>query len=58
MIMNNRLRDMAFRKATTDALRDQARRDGMHTLLDDGLRKVLDGWTTLEEVLAEAKQYT
>jgi len=58
MIMNNRLREMAFRKSTTDALRDQARRDGMHTLLDDGLRKVLDGWTTLEEVLAEAKQYT
>jgi len=58
MTMNNRLREMAFRKATTDALRDQARRDGMHTLLDDGLRKVLDGWTTLEEVLAEAKQYT
>ncbi len=57
MLMNNRLREMAFRKATTDALRDQARRDGMNTLLDDGLRKVLDGWTTLEEVLAEAKIY-
>jgi type IV pilus assembly protein PilB len=58
MVMNNRLREMAFRKATTDALRDQARRDGMNTLLDDGLRKVLDGWTTLDEVMAEAKVYT
>ena len=57
MVMNNRLREMCFQKGTTDALRDQARRDGMHTLLDDGLRKVLDGWTTLDEVLAEAKQY-
>ncbi|MCX7806080.1 MAG: ATPase, T2SS/T4P/T4SS family [Planctomycetota bacterium] len=57
MVMNNRLREMAFRKATTDDLREQARRDGMKTLLDDGLRKVLDGWTTLDEVLAEAKQY-
>jgi type II secretory ATPase GspE/PulE/Tfp pilus assembly ATPase PilB-like protein len=57
MVMNNRLREMAFQKATTDALRDQARRDGMHTLLEDGLRKVLDGWTTLDEVLGEAKQY-
>jgi type IV pilus assembly protein PilB len=58
MVMNSRLREMCFQKATTDTLRDQARRDGMNTLLDDGLRKVLDGWTTLEEVLMEAKQYT
>jgi type II secretory ATPase GspE/PulE/Tfp pilus assembly ATPase PilB-like protein len=29
----------------------------MHTLLDDGIRKVLAGWTVLEEVLCEAKQY-
>src|SRR5579862_2108929 len=58
MVMNSRLREMCFHKGTTDGLRDQARRDGMHTLLDDGLRKVLDGWTTLDEVLAEAKQYS
>ena len=58
MLMNNRLREMAFRKSTTDALRDQAKRDGMNTLLDDGLRKVLDGWTTLDEILAEARIYT
>ena len=58
MVMNGRLRDMCFNKATTDAIREQACRDGMHTLLDDGLRKVLDGWTTLDEVMGEAKQYT
>jgi type II secretory ATPase GspE/PulE/Tfp pilus assembly ATPase PilB-like protein len=57
MVMNGRLREMCFNKASTDALRDQARRDGMHTLLDDGLRKVLSGWTTLDEVVAEAKMY-
>ncbi len=58
MVMNSRLREMCFQKGTTDSLRDQARRDGMHTLLDDGLRKVLDGWTTLDEVMGEAKQYS
>lgn len=58
MVMGSRLREMCFQKGTTDSLRDQARRDGMHTLLDDGLRKVLDGWTTLDEVMAEAKQYS
>ncbi|HEY3325072.1 MAG TPA: GspE/PulE family protein [Planctomycetota bacterium] len=56
MVMNSRLREMAVQKATTDQLRDQARRDGMHTLLDDGIRKVIEGWTTLEEVLQEARQ--
>jgi type IV pilus assembly protein PilB len=55
LVMNNRLRELAIRKATTDQLREQACRDGMHTLLDDGLHKVFDGWTTLDEVLAEAK---
>lgn len=55
MVMNNKLREMAFQKAATDAIREQAIHDGMHTLFMDGLRKVLDGWTTLEEVLAEAK---
>ncbi len=57
MVMSSRLREMCFQKGTTDSLRDQARRDGMHTLLDDGLRKVLDGITVLDEVMAEAKQY-
>jgi type IV pilus assembly protein PilB len=55
MVMNSRLREMTFNKEGTDALRSQALKDGMHTLFLDGLRKVLDGWTTLEEVLGEAK---
>lgn len=55
MVMNNRLRELAFNKGSTDEIRAQAIRDGMHTLFMDGLRKVLDGWTTLEEVLGEAK---
>ena len=55
MLMNSRLREMTFNKDTTDNLRAQALRDGMNTLFMDGLRKVLDSVTTLEEVLAEAK---
>jgi len=55
MVMNSRLREMTFNKDTTDNIRAQALRDGMNTLFMDGLRKVLDSITTLEEVLAEAK---
>jgi type IV pilus assembly protein PilB len=57
MVMNARLREMAFNVEPTDAIRSQAIRDGMHTLLMDGLRKVIEGNTTVEEVLSVAKQY-
>lgn len=56
LVMNPRLRDMTFNVDTTDNIRAQAVRDGMHTLLDDGLRKVLEGVTTIEEVLSVAKR--
>ncbi|MFH1378166.1 MAG: ATPase, T2SS/T4P/T4SS family [Planctomycetota bacterium] len=55
MVMNNRIRELAFNLAPTDHIRKQARQDGMNTLLEDGIRKVLDGWTTVEQILAEAK---
>ncbi len=55
MVMNGRIRELAFSKASTDSIRAQALLDGMNTLFMDGLRKVLDGRTTLEEVLSEAK---
>jgi type IV pilus assembly protein PilB len=55
MVMNSIIREMTFSGSSTDDLRKQAVADGMHTLLMDGLRKVLDGITTIEEVMAEAK---
>jgi type IV pilus assembly protein PilB len=54
MTMNQRMRELCFKRAPTDTLRVQARRDGMTTLLEDGIRKALEGWTTVDEVLAEA----
>lgn len=56
MVMNSRLRDLAFASATTDAIRDQAVRDGMHTLLMDGVRKVIEGVTTVQEIMTVAKR--
>ncbi len=55
MVMNNRLREMAFHKTPTDELRKQAVRDGMRSLFEDGLRKVMAGSTTLDEILQAAK---
>jgi type IV pilus assembly protein PilB len=51
MEMNSVLRDMVFRKEPLNKMREQARLSGMITLLEDGVRKVFDGQTTLEEVV-------
>jgi type IV pilus assembly protein PilB len=52
MEMNATLRDLAFKKAAAGDLREQARLAGMVTLLEDGVRKVFDGQTSMEEVLS------
>ena len=43
----------ADRGASSDAIRDQARREGMRTLREAGLLAIFDGRTTVEEVLRE-----
>jgi len=53
MIMNDDLRDMIMRNASTDELRDAARSVGMVTLRDAGMDAAAEGRTTLEEVVRE-----
>jgi type IV pilus assembly protein PilB len=51
MELDSELRDMAFHKAATNRIRDQAIASGMRTLMQDGIRKVIQGITTIDEVL-------
>jgi type IV pilus assembly protein PilB len=51
MPITEALRDMILKSASTADLRAQAQKDGMKTLRQSGLMKVLDGTTTVEEVL-------
>ena len=53
MILNDDLRDMIMRNASTDELRDAARNIGMVTLRDAGMDAAAEGRTTLEEVVRE-----
>ncbi|REK08458.1 MAG: pilus assembly protein PilB [Planctomycetota bacterium] len=53
MIMNDNLRDMIMRDASTEELRDAARGFGMVTLRDAGMSAAGEGLTTLEEVVRE-----
>jgi type IV pilus assembly protein PilB len=50
MKMNTEIRELAFNRASIDALRDAAIRGGMRPLVDDGKLKILRGITTPEEV--------
>jgi type IV pilus assembly protein PilB len=51
MPMSERLRDMILEEASTSELREQAQKEGMRTLRQAGMAKVLEGVTTVEEVL-------
>ncbi|MAT68044.1 MAG: pilus assembly protein PilB [Planctomycetaceae bacterium] len=53
MIMNNELRDLIMKNASTDELRDAAERNGMVTLRKAGTRAMFEGVTTPDEVIRE-----
>lgn len=56
MMMTNKIREMAFAGAATQDLRKAAVAQGMNTLYQDGIAKVLKGLTTLEEVFRVSKR--
>lgn len=51
LLMNETLRSMIIRRASSAEIEEQARSQGMRTLYEDGLSKVARGLTTLDEVL-------
>ena len=53
LALSERLREMVLERASEVELRKAATEEGMKSLRQNGLRKVLDGKTTLEEVMRE-----
>ncbi|MHC5158355.1 MAG: GspE/PulE family protein, partial [Planctomycetota bacterium] len=53
MTFNDELRDLVMNSASTAVLREAARREGMRTLRENGLKAIFDGVTTLDEVARE-----
>jgi type IV pilus assembly protein PilB len=51
-LIDDEVRHMVNNKANTVELRKRAREMGMRTLREDGIRKVLSGMTTAEEVIS------
>lgn len=56
MIVNGRLREKMFAGRSSAELRTEAINAGMTTLYCDGLRKVIQGITTMDEVYRSAKK--
>jgi len=53
MVMDDDIRDLVMEGASTAQIRDLARRHGMTTLRESGLRAIYDGQTTIDEVVRE-----
>jgi len=56
MKVNDRMRELIVTRPPTSAIRALAREYGMKTLWEDGINKVVDGITTIEEVMDEAEK--
>ena len=55
--MSSTLKEMTFRKESTIKIYEEAKiSGGMISLLDDGVRKILDGITTIEEVISLSRR--
>jgi type IV pilus assembly protein PilB len=51
LIINNDIRTLVMKKAPTLVIKEKARELGMVTMREDGIRSILNGETTMEEVL-------
>ena len=51
MRLDDALRDLILKQASTNVVREEARKRGMRSLRDSGLLDVFDGVTTIEEVV-------
>jgi type IV pilus assembly protein PilB len=51
------LKPFILKRAQTSVIREAARKEGMTTLREDGIDKIRQGITTIEEVVRETQQY-
>jgi type II secretory ATPase GspE/PulE/Tfp pilus assembly ATPase PilB-like protein len=56
MTIDGEIRDMIARNVSVADIRMHARKEGMRNLQEQGLRMVIDGRTSIEEVLRAIKQ--
>jgi type II secretory ATPase GspE/PulE/Tfp pilus assembly ATPase PilB-like protein len=55
MEVSDKVRALIASRASADVITKEARAEGMKTMLEDGIEKVLEGRTTLEEIIRATK---
>jgi type II secretory ATPase GspE/PulE/Tfp pilus assembly ATPase PilB-like protein len=55
LVINDRMRDLIRDKAAASALKGEARKDGMLYMKEEGLRLVIRGVTSIDEMLRVVK---
>jgi type IV pilus assembly protein PilB len=53
MVMDDGIRDLIMKEASTAVLREESRKRGMRSLRESGLLAIYDGLTTIDEVVRE-----
>jgi type IV pilus assembly protein PilB len=53
MAMDDGMRDLIMKSASTSVLREESRKRGMRTLRESGLLTIYDGLSTIDEVVRE-----
>ena len=53
MVMDDNIRDLIMKQASTQLIRNEARKRGMRTLRQGGLMALYEGLTTIDEVVKE-----
>jgi len=56
LLMSEKIRELAFEKVASNTIKEKARKLGMVTLREDGIKKVLKGITTISEVMRVTQQ--
>jgi type IV pilus assembly protein PilB len=56
LVMTNELAEIILKEPNETRIQEEARRQGMITMKQDGILKVLDGVTSVEEVLSAAEE--
>lgn len=53
MTFDDEMRELIMKQASTNVLRDHARKRGMRTLRESGLLAIYEGLTTIDEIVRE-----
>jgi type II secretory ATPase GspE/PulE/Tfp pilus assembly ATPase PilB-like protein len=56
LTVDDHIRPLIIDRSASSDIKREAMRHGLHTLRDDGWRKVLDGVTTVEEILRVSEE--